>query len=244
MALGSAWLVSVTGKGISFQVIGALGVLIFGYMVWSYAWEFLHTLTFSLELGDDWISTRDFQTFIVIPYDKIHSFEENAIFEGGRLGGYRFQVVAIDGRIVPFSTQVVGWAQIIRMLHEMAPEKVPSHRETEAFRMIGSVDLPSEAGVFTAPGETSKAAWSKAGVTRWYDYVFGWFIAISTIFLPGLWATKKLKAHGFPDPLVGIVFIAAFTLVSPGVVSFCVRQISRIRSRLTRQTSSLEHGRN
>jgi hypothetical protein len=213
-------------------------------MIRSIAWQCVHCVSYHLEIGDDWLAVRDFNSFTVIPFDKIAGLLESPLVDDGKIGGYRFCYYSEDGRAVDFSTQIIGWAEVIQTIHSAAASRVPDLGQLEAFRIMRTVELPPEAAALTAPGKNSPAAWRAGHIARWYDYWIGWLLALMLSFWPGYFFTRMLRGLGFDDPWLGLLFMISLGFIGQILSTTIARLLRKWRSRRRAANFHSDHGRN
>lgn len=231
MLLGSIWVFFVRPGPLTNYIVGVFCVLSAAFMLRKFAGQSLHCITFRLEIGDGWVASRDISSLEVVPFAKLVGFGEEPLMSAGNLAGYRFGFIGADDRHVLFSTQIVGWAEIIQRVHTACPDRVPAAEEVEAYSIVRSLELSADAAAFTAPPFDTPENWRASSVARWYDFWVGWPIGLAIGWFPNAWITHWLKGEGINSIIVIVITGIPFVL-------FCQFVAVTIASALRRRRQS------
>jgi hypothetical protein len=242
--LGTIWAFFIFGREPSSYAWGALCLIGYGFFLRQFVRQSLHCVSFRLQVGEHWIAVRDFGTLTVIPFNKVVGFAEQPLIADNKFSGYHFAFLGADGSQVSFSTQIVGWAEIIQSVHRALPHHVPDVRSLEARRVMKSLELPSDAAAFTAPGKDSLKAWRATHIARWYDYWVGYALGFLVFWWPAQWMTERLKQVGWRHPWIGLLVVPLLILSSQISATICARILRRQRKSKRRTINYDEPGRN
>ncbi len=234
------WIFFLSGSKWSDYVFGAFCVGIFGFTYKTYAKQAAHCLFYQLRVDDTGITMTDQSVHITIPFLNITKFSDLVLAddESGKCGGYRFCVEG-DSGVVFFSTQIVGWAEIIERLHTAAPRVVPPPSRLEAHQLLEGTSLSVGARALTAPPYCSQRAWKSAGIACWYDSVIGLVVAGAVALLivkfPGRWLITLFKDNGWPSTVAFVIILIPTLIVFRPVASRVADGVRILRNKLLRR---------
>lgn len=234
------WIFFLSGSKWSDYVFGVLGVGIFGFTYKTYAKQAAHCLFYQLRVDDTGITMTDQSVQITIPFRDITTFTDLVLTddESGKCGGYRFCVEGDQG-VVSFSTQIVGWAEIIASLHTAAPRVVPPPSRLDAHQLLEGTTLSVEARAMTAPPYRSQRAWNSAGIACWYDSVIGFVVAgalaLVVVKFPGRWLIVLFKDNGWPSTVAFVIILIPTLMVFRPVASRVTDGVRTLRNKLLRR---------
>lgn len=158
MFVMSFWIFILRAKDWTSYLWGAGLLYCWWWALRRHAWQALHSATYSLEVGTDWVAMRDMFSFRIMPFAQLGGFAEEPMTHEGKLSGYRFGFLSTDIEPITFSTQIVGWADAIMAVHRVLRDRVPDPRTLQA-HILTKVELPPEAGLATAPAHDTPREW-------------------------------------------------------------------------------------
>ena len=229
--VGTIWAFFIRARVPSNYVWGALCLIGFGFFLRRFAGESLHCISYRLEVGDQWVAVRDIWSLTVMPFNKIVAFAEEPIVSEGKLSGYRFAFIDSDDTQILFSTQIVGWAEVIQSVHRILPANVPDVRTLDARSVLSSIELSAHAAAFTAPGDDSPESWQAAHIARWYDFWLGYLLGFALVWKPVGWLGDYLKAHGITGMWLSLVIVPAAVLPCQILSSWLASSLRRHRQK-------------
>lgn len=236
--VGTIWFFFIHPRGPINYFSGVLCLVGYGFFLKRFAGESLHSISYRLELTDKWVAARDLVSLTVIPFSKLSGFAEEPIMTRRKLSGYRFGFLGAHDEQVLFSTQIVGWAEIIQSVHRSLPDHVPDVRTLEARSVLSSLELSAEAAAYTAPGDNTPGAWRAAHITRWYDFFVGYLLGLAIVWKPVDMLGDYLKTQGVTN--VSLVTIPCLVIPCSVAPSFAVSALRRHRQKATKQSPRVE----
>ncbi|MBW7893813.1 MAG: hypothetical protein H3C27_01765 [Opitutaceae bacterium] len=231
--VGAIWIFFVKAQRPTDYAWGVAAIAIFGGVLRKALPQALHSISYRLDVSDDWVAVRDLFSLVVIPFSKLSRFAEHPMEVDGRLSGYQFVFQNEEGDVVGFSSQIVGWAEIICLVRQAVPDRIPPPEELDSYSILRSLELDPDAASLSAPPYDIDHEWRSPSIARWYDYWAGWLFALITLWYPAQWLMGMLREEGLKT---SGVFIAVPVLVGSGqllallIASLLRRRRSRSRS--------------